>query len=392
MTNQNDVLEYVEEEGVKFIRLAFFDYYGRQKNVSILPVQLAKAFEKGVTIDGRCVYGEAMEEESNVILLPDPSTMITLPWRSMENGVILMHCDMVLPDGTPFAGDARAMLQRTLEKARAHGVDGLMASKFQFYLFDRDEKGHPTQIPFDRGTYMDVAPEDRGENIRREICLMLEEMGLDPHKSYHQQGPGQNEIDFHFSDPLSAADEASIFKWVVKTCAASNGLNADFSPKPMASYPGSAMHIQLRLDDVDAEKRAAFLAGLLHYLPQAQIFFCPSEESMQRLDHPASPQKAGSSMKQRNVMVRIPPLAADVLEIRLADANANPYLTFALVLECGMRGIEEGLSLETEESEGQPLVKSLRASRKNALLSDFVQEVVPAPILAAYTQKEAKRQ
>ena len=113
------------------------------------------------------------------------------------------------------------------------GVSFAFGSEMEFYLFKLDENGEPTRIPHDRAAYMDIAPQDKGENVRREICLTLEQMGIMPESSHHEEGPGQNEIDFRYSDPLTAADDAITFRAVVNTIAALNGLSADFSPKPL---------------------------------------------------------------------------------------------------------------------------------------------------------------
>lgn len=383
MNTKEDVLSYVEEEGVKFIRLAFYDLFGVQKNVSIMPRQLRRAFERGIAVDASQVFPDGALQGTDLILKPDPTTMILLPWRSMENGVIHMVCDLFTPDGKPFLADTRRMLKAALEKIDDAGLDLLMASKFEFYLFELDEKGHPTRIPFDQGGYMDVAPKDQGENIRREICLVLEEMGLDPHKSYHQAGPGQNEIDFHFSDPLQAADEASIFKWVVRTTADSNGLFADFSPQPIEGKPGSAMHVQVRFLGDSLEKKPAFIAGLIRYLPEMQLFMCASEASAKRLEYPSAPKQFDFSDTVRNVMVRIPPLAQDVLEVRLPDSVSNPYMNYALILMAGLKGIEQNLVLGESQSP-LPVAPTLEKAKEAAQASEFVREVLDPDLLCAY--------
>lgn len=381
MFSQNDVLQYVEEEGVKFIRLAYYDLFGVQRNVSIMPVQLKKAFEKGITIDGSQAFGNSTNGE-DLVIKPDASTMILLPWRSMENGVIHMVCDLYHIDGRKYKPDPRTLLKNALDQAHTLDLDLLMASKFEFYLFERDEKGKRTKIPFDEGSYMDVAPLDGGENIRREICLLLEEMGLDPHKSFHQLGPGQNEIDFHFSEPLDAADEASLFKWIVRTTANSNGLYADFSPNPLQNQPGSAMHVQIRFLGDSLYKQGAFIAGLLRYLPDVQLFLCPSAESYTRLAYATAPKRFNFSDRIRNVMVRIPPLSHDVLEVRLPDAQANPYLTFALVLFAGMEGLRQNLKIEDVP------IQKVAASRLEAqILADqsaFVEHFIDPAVIQAY--------
>ncbi len=385
MTTREDVLNYVEEEGVKFIRLGFYDLFGKQRNVSIMPRQLNRAFEKGVAIDASQVFPNCTHKGTDLIIKPDPSTMVLLPWRSMENGVIHMVCDLYTIDGQPFEADTRRLLKQVLHDVDDAGLDLLMAAKNEFYLFERDENGQPTKKPFDHGGYMDVAPLDQGENIRREICLILEEMGLDPHKSYHQSGPGQNEIDFHFSDPLQAADEASLFKWVVRTTANANGLYADFSPKPLEDQAGSSMHVQVRFVDGLAKKNA-FIAGLLKYLPEMQLFMCSSPMSVRRLASWNAPSYFDVSDTKRNVMVRIPPLAKDVIEVRLPDSLSNPYLNFTLVLIAGLQGIKENLELPG----GDPLAvaASLKEAKDLARNSQLLADSIHEDILNAYLAVE----
>lgn len=386
MTSKEEVLQFVEEEGVQFIRLAFYDLFGVQKNVSIMPRQLNRAFEKGVAIDASQLFGGCSLGNQDLIIKPDPSTMMILPWRSMESGVIHMVCDLYTLDGQPFLADTRRLLKRVLERVDAYGLDLLMAAKIEFYLFERDENGKPTQIPFDQGGYLDVAPKDQGENMRREICLLLEEMGFDPHKSLHQAGPGQNEVDFHFSEPLQAADEASIFKWVVRTTAATNGLYADFSPKPLDGQPGSAMHVQVRFLE-GKNKLDSFIAGLIRYLPDVQLFMCNSARSHLRFKHIHAPKVFDASNQFRNVMVRIPPLARDVLEVRLPDSLSNPYLVFALVLMAGLKGVEEGLPGVINNEEDRRLVAaSLSEAKEIAAESEFVEECLHPDIIDTYMQ------
>ena len=157
---------------------------------------------------------------------PDASTLVQLPWRPQQGRVVRMFCDITHPDGTPFYGDTRQILKRAVAQAERAGYSFDFGSEMEFYLFKLDEHGNPTKEPYDFAGYMDIAPEDKGENVRREICLMLEQMGIQPESSHHESGPGQNEIDFRYADPLAAADNAATFYSVVKAVAARNGLHA----------------------------------------------------------------------------------------------------------------------------------------------------------------------
>ena len=202
----SEVLQFVRENDVKFIRLAFCDIFGVQKNISIMPAELPRAFENGISFDASAVRGFLNVDESDLFLFPDPATLSILPWRPAHSRVVRMLCDIRRPDGTLFEGDTRGLLRRAVADAARMGLQCRVGAECEFYLFERDEAGEPTMIPHDRGGYFDVSPRDKGENVRREICLTLEEMGIQPESSHHEQGPGQNEIDFKYSDALTAAD------------------------------------------------------------------------------------------------------------------------------------------------------------------------------------------
>lgn len=279
MYSVEDVMTFVSQEDVRFIRLTFFDIFGRQKNISILPDQLERAFGKGIAVDAFAVPGFENEIHGDLYLKPDPSTFTILPWRSVDGSVVLMICSLVYPDGTPFEKDLRMRLKEAVQDACALGISLRMSTEFEFYLFRSDEKGNPTSIPLDTGGYLDVSPLDHGENIRREICFTLEEMGLQPQASYHQCGPGQNKVDFHASAPCRAADEASLFKWVVRTVASTNGLRADFTPRPLPDEPGNGLHVNMQVESADflnpideEEAFRHFMAGILAHIREIALF------------------------------------------------------------------------------------------------------------------------
>ena len=221
---KEEILQYIIEEDVKFIRMTFCDVMGRLKNVSIMPDELDRAFDYGIAIDASAVAGFGGEVYSDLVLRPDASTLCILPWRPEHGRVVRMFCSVHYPDGRPFEADTRAILARAVEDARKEGYTFFFGPEMEFYLFRLDESGAPTKTPYDHAGYMDVAPEDKGENVRREACLTLEQMGIRPESSHHEEGPGQNEIDFRYADPITAADNAVTFKSVVATVAAGNGL------------------------------------------------------------------------------------------------------------------------------------------------------------------------
>ena len=210
--SKEEVMQYVFEDDVKFIRLAFCDVFGKQKNISIMPEELPRAFEYGITIDGSAIKGFGDETHSDLLLHPDAETLMVLPWRPEHGKVVRMFTSITYPDGRPFECDTRSLLKNAVSVANKNGYQFFFGAEQEFYLFKLDENGEPTKIPHDHASYMDIAPEDKGENVRREICLTLEQMGIRPESSHHEEGPGQNEIDFRYSDPLSAADNAMLSK------------------------------------------------------------------------------------------------------------------------------------------------------------------------------------
>ena len=348
-----EVYDYVKEEDVQFIRLAFCDLAGKQKNISILPEELERAFRDGIAFDASAIRGFGSVERSDLLLFPIPSTLSVLPWRPMHGKVVRMFCEIRCPDGTPFEKDSRAILCRAVEKAEAAGIQVRFGAEFEFYLFRTGEDGEPTEIPLDRAGYMDVAPDDRGENIRREICLTLLEMGIQPESSHHEEGPGQNEIDFRYSDAVRAADHAMNFLAAVKATAQRNGLFADFSPKPLKSESGNGLHINISLAGEGAKgKETAFLAGILAHIREMAAVLNPEDASYRRLGEKKAPKYIAWSRGNRSTLVRIPAAKGEYarMELRSPDPAANPYLAFALLICAGLDGVEKNLPLPPEVS------------------------------------------
>lgn len=338
-----EVIQFVNEEDVKFIRLVFCDIYGRQKNISIMPGELSHAFEYGIATDASATEGFGDETHSDLLLHPDPSTLAVLPWRPEHGRVVRMFCSISHPDGSAFECDTRSLLKTAVQEAESAGIEFSFGSELEFYLFKLDEKGNQTNIPHDNAGYMDLAPEDKGENVRREICLTLEQMGISPESSHHEEGPGQNEIVFRYSDALSAADNAMTFKTVVKTSAYRNGLWADFSPKPIYDKPGNGFHINVSVkNDTDGTLLSHLIAGILAHITDMTAFLNPLEASYQRFGSNKAPNYISWSTENRSQLIRVPAAAGSYrrAELRSPDPCANPYLAFALLIYAGLDGIK----------------------------------------------------
>ncbi|MBO4592437.1 MAG: glutamine synthetase [Eubacterium sp.] len=384
---ESEVMEYIEEEDAKFIRLAFRDAFGVQKNISIMPSEIHKAFRDGIPINARVIRGFEGSDEATLYLRPDPSTLSVLPWRPESGRVLRMFCDVCTVDGKPFEADTRNILRKAVEEAKEAGIEFKFGSEMEFYLFKTDDEANPTKIPYDEAGYMDIAPLDRGENIRREICLIIEEMGLTPERSHHERGPGQNEIDFHYGKPLKAADQMTTFKMVVATVADRNGLYADFSPMPIADKPGNGYHINIFAQDKDGNDVVKYAAaGILSKIKDITIFLNPTDASYNRFGTGTAPDKVNWTSTGSSGLMHINQVSGQTkVELRSPDALSNPYLAYALLIHAGLYGIKNKISLPEEVTdEDNMLPKSRKEAMKIAKESEFIQSILPKTIVDKY--------
>lgn len=399
--SQDEVLQYVAEEDVKFIRLAFCDVFGHQKNISIMPEELPRAFSDGIAFDASAIDGFGDEAHSDLLLHPEPETLVPLPWRPEHGRVMRMFCSISYPSGKSFECDTRALLKKAVTDAAALGLEFSFGSEQEFYLFELDENGNPTQKPYDYAGYMDIAPDDRGENIRREICLTLEQMGIRTESSHHEEGPGQNEIDFRYSDPVTAADRTLTFQTIVRTVARRNGLFADFAPKPISELPGNGFHINMSVTPAEEESLYRLTAGVLQRVKEMTVFLNPSERSYLRLGQKKAPGYISWSHENRSQLVRIPAASGEYrrMELRSPDPLANPYLAFALLIHAGLEGLEGNLTppppanINLFRADAETLARfeklpsSLKEAQTFAADSAFIQKHIPEAILNLYTAR-----
>ena len=400
--SKEEVLQYVQEEDVKFIRLAFCDVFGKQKNISIMPEELPRAFEYGIAFDASAIAGFGDETRCDLLLHPDPETLMLLPWRPEHGKVVRMFTHITYPDGTLFECDTRSLLKKAVEDAKKAGYTFAFGAEQEFYLFNLDETGSSTKIPYDEAGYMDIAPEDRGENIRREICLTLEQMGIRPESSHHEEGPGQNEIDFRYSDPLTAADNTMTFQTVVKTIARRNGVFVDFSPKPLDDKPGNGFHINMSVKPSDSSENLFYMiAGVLEKVVEMTAFLNPTEESYNRFGMDKAPGYVSWSSENRSQLVRIPAAVGEYrrAELRSPDPMANPYLAFTLMIYAALNGLEnkldlpEAANINLYKADAETLARfkklpeSLSDACKVAAASEFIKKHIPTAILDIYCNK-----
>lgn len=400
-----EIRQYAAEEDVKFIRMAFCDVEGRQKNIAIMPSELDRAFRYGIAIDGSAIPGFGGEVHSDLLLHPDPGTLCVLPWRPEHGRVVRMFCSVTRPGGQVIEADTRSLLQRAVEDAKAAGLTFAFGTEMEFYLFRRDEEGKPTRIPYDDAGYMDVAPADKGENVRREVCLTLERMGIRPESSHHEEGPGQNEIDFRYADPVTAADNAVTFRAVVEAVAAQNGLYADFTPKPLKDKAGSGMHINFSVTHVEKKDvMPAAIAGILTRIREMTVFLNPAEESYRRFGSCKAPGYVSWSAENRSQLIRVPAAEGEYrrAELRSPDSLCNPYLAFALLIRAAMEGIARDLQLppaadlnlytapEEIRAGYRQLPESLTAAANAAAASGFIAASLPETVIRHFTRRTAE--
>ena len=355
-----DIIKLVQENDVQFIRLQFTDVFGQLKNVAITPSQLDKCLDNKCMIDGSSIEGFVRIEESDMYLYPDLDTFNILPWRPQQGKVARLICDVYNPDGSPFDGSPRHILKRQLERARSLGYTFNVGPELEFFLFLTDEKGAPTVETHDNAGYFDLGPTDQGENARREMVLVLEQMGFEIEASHHEVAPGQHEIDFRFDDALVTADRVMTFKMAVKTIAQRHGLHASFMPKPISGINGSGMHTNMSLmkgatnafyDEADPQGLSAvcrsYIAGVLSHMKGITAITNPTVNSYKRLVPGfEAPVYIAWSPANRSPLIRIPAARGKStrVELRCPDPTCNPYLSFAIILAAGLDGIERGMT------------------------------------------------
>jgi glutamine synthetase len=353
------ILERAEREKIKFLRLQFTDILGTIKNVEIPDRQFEEALENGIMFDGSSIEGFVRIEESDMFLKPDLSTFRVFPWTTPAGeNVARMICDIYTPEGQPFAGCPRMTLKNVVSRAAAAGFQLKAGPEVEFFLF-QTRQGAPTTESHDSAGYFDLSPVDMGEDVRREIVLVLEAMGFHVQAAHHEVAPGQHEIDLSSEDVLTTADNISTFRFVVKNVAIRNGLHATFMPKPIYGINGSGMHTHMSLfgrqGNAFLDERAPmqlsdvclhFIGGVLRHAKGLCAITNPLVNSYKRLvPGYEAPTSVAWSERNRSPLVRVPAARGDRtgIELRMPDPSCNPYLALAVVLRAGLDGIEKRL-------------------------------------------------
>jgi glutamine synthetase len=390
--DKKDVLELVEKNNVKFIRLWFTDILGQLKSFAITSEELEGAFDEGMGFDGSSIKGFARIDESDMIAKPDPITFQIVPWRPKEKAVARMYCDILNPDGTPYEGDPRYALKRNLERLKEKSYTLYLGPELEFFYFKND-KG--TEV-LDEGGYFDLTTLDAASDLRRETVLTLESMGIKVEYSHHEVAPSQHEIDLKYADALTMADNVMTYRVVVKEVASKYGYYATFMPKPIFGKNGSGMHTHQSLFKGDknaffdakdkfylSETAKKYIAGLLKHAPEITAVANQWVNSYKRLvPGYEAPVYIAWARRNRSALVRVPLYKpgkekATRIELRSPDPACNPYLAFSVMLAAGLEGIEKNYELpepvekdiyHLSEEEKQELgIKSLPGSLIEAI-------------------------
>ena len=355
-----DVIKFCEERGVEMIHLWFVDILGQLKAVGITLRVLEDALEGGVGIDGSSVEGFARIYESDLVAMPDPSTFQMLPWKVNGMNVGRLICDILNPDGTPYAGDTRHVLKRSLKKIQKQGYTFYLGPELEYFYF----KGVKDRTLLDSAGYFDQVPDDIGTELRSRTVEALQAMEISVEASHHEVASSQHEIDLKYAEALKMADQTITYRYVVKEIARESGYYATFMPKPVYGENGSGMHVHQSLfkggknlffDPKDkyhlSKTGRSYLAGLLQHMPEMAAITNQWVNSYKRLVPGfEAPVYIAWGQRNRSALVRVPMYKpghekATRIELRCPDPACNPYLAYGVMLAAGLKGVEGGAQL-----------------------------------------------
>lgn len=388
----DDVMAFMKEQDVSFVRLAFCDIFGQLKNVSISVSALEKVLAGGIGFNVSAIRGFMNVEDSDLMLFPDPETMALLPWRPSQGKVASFFCSIRHADGTPFEGDSRQLLKSYEKTLARDGIELQVSSECEFYLFKQDDEGNPTDVPMDRASYFEVSPIDKGENIRREFCMTMEQMGIAYEASHHEKGPGQNEVRFKDSLLLDAADNMITFKDIVKIISNRMGLFASFLPKPLFNESGSGLAINLSINaDGNKDKKnltREMVGGILRRIEELTIFLNPIANSYERMGEFDAPKLINYGCGNQKVLIKANEEKGRI-KVRSADPSCNPYLAYLLLAGAAMEGIKDHVNPDDfnfNKELPDTMIDAIRLAEK----SDFIKTIIPKSLFECFLQ--AKRE
>jgi len=368
---------------VEWVRLSFVDVFGTSNSVQIPASRMPEVLERGAMFDGSALEGRARHLESDMLLRPDPATLVDL-----GDGVARAICTVHSPDGARWSADPRYALESVLADA-GDVADGVtIGAELEFYLLDG------SGAPLDTAGYFDE-PESPGSVLVRSAAQRLLSCGISIDAWHHEAGPGQYELDLAPLEPLRLADAIVLTKQLVRELARSQGFTATFMPRPFADQPGSGLHLHQRMPDLLVDEGGAlgargrgFVAGQLAHARALSAIAAPMVNSYKRLHAgPEAPSAIVWAHMNRAALVRVSSYlgAGASIEYRGADPSANPYLLIAGLIAAGVDGIDQDRELpgRAEEVAGgyDPVGTELRVEPLPRTLDDALDALLADDVI-----------
>lgn len=366
MNTAADILATVEAQRVRFVALWFTDITGLVKSVMIPAGELENVIANGSHFDGSAIEGFARVAESDMVLAPDVSSFVVLPWTAGEEKTARLICSIYTQNGDPFIGDPRSLLKKALDQAQGMNLRFKTGMELEFFLFPLDSSGQPlVSANNDIAGYFDI-PEDPIRSMRRSMLGALSAMGIRVDSTHSETGSGQHEIDFQYDDALRSADNILTARIALKTIARKFNYYCAFMPRPHVDLPGSGMHTHQSMHDADSginlfadsegeyglsDMARYFLAGQLEHARAMCAVLAPLVNSYKRLGTSfEAPVNVTWAHVNRSALIRVPSTAPGKefhtrLELRCPDPTANPYLAMAVMLQAGLDGILHKMQL-----------------------------------------------
>ena len=395
MMKKEELLKTINKLNIKFIRLQFTDILGKIKNLALPAKNLINNLDDGIVFDGSAIDGFARLEEKEMYLKPDYNTFKVLPWRSKRRArVARLICDVYATEKQPFAGGPRNVLKKVRSKFKKIGYTMFVSPEIEFFLFQNANAGAGETLSYDSNSYFDLETTSKGREVRKEIVLVLNQMGFKVREAHHEVAPGQHEISLQDQEVLAAADDIVTAKFVIKAVADQYGLQATFMPKPVYGKTGSGLHLHQSLfengENIFSDERQKlskvanyYINGLLEHAVGFTAITNPAVNSYKRLVAGyEAPISTAWSSRSRNSFLRVTKTAGEgkEIELRNVDAIANPYLALASILQAGLEGIENGreeLLIDREQKYlPQDLSEALEELKKDEVIKNVLGEYI----------------
>ncbi|KAB0682730.1 type III glutamate--ammonia ligase [Aureimonas leprariae] len=350
-----DLSAYAAEHGVKYFMISYTDLFGGQR-AKLVPAQAIGDMQRdGAGFAGFATWLDLTPAHPDVFALPDPASVIRLPWKP---DVAWVAADCTMED-EPVAQAPRVVLKRLVERAAAEGLRVKTGVEAEFFLLNPDGSAISDLYDTAEKPCYDQQAVMRRYDVIAEICDAMLELGWKPYQNDHEDANGQFEMNWEYDDALATADKHSFFKFMVKSVAEKHGLRATFMPKPFKGLTGNGCHCHISVWNTDGTRNAfadkempfglsakgkCFLGGIMKHASALAAITNPTVNSYKRINAPRTisgatwaPNSVTWTGNNRTHMVRVP--GPGRFELRLPDGAANPYLLQAIVIAAGLDGI-----------------------------------------------------